>query len=377
MTDLDFDELDKAVNSLMTKAPKIEEKPGLVSEQTLTIEPTATESITAPLVAPVTSDNSRPTALSAPSVASRRGRFMDVVRPGATPSPTLTRPISRQAAMIEPGRPLVSDIIPSSPAPVQKQSSPVTDPDPVPVTSDSAPAQSNTVSDTSEWPDPLDMARQHDEKTDLSDLSLPKEQEPVRKDEEEPLASPFLADAKVEKRPLGGAPLAAPDTDDAQPEPEQGDVKAAAQLPATPPDLTQALPEELSGDVMALEADANTVALPAKDVAAEAAAQVVAAESMPVQANTSTLQEVEVDETPKPVAEPLLPQGPISIPQQYKEAPSTGDKENGTIYDTDTYHQPLAHPKKKKSGWMWVVWIVLILAVGAVGGAALYYLGVV
>ena len=86
-----------------------------------------------------------------------------------------------------------------------------------------------------------------------------------------------------------------------------------------------------------------------------------------------------VTSTPAPAAqeEPSVSTGPTSIPQQYREEPSTGDKDNGAIYDTDTYHQPIAHPAKKKSGWMWVVWIVAILLLGAGGGAALYFLGLV
>jgi hypothetical protein len=80
---------------------------------------------------------------------------------------------------------------------------------------------------------------------------------------------------------------------------------------------------------------------------------------------------------PTSTVEPVVPKGPISIPQQYKEEPSTGDAKNGAIYDTDTYHhQPLAHPKKKKSGWMWVIWIILILIIGAAAGAALYWAGI-
>jgi len=64
-----------------------------------------------------------------------------------------------------------------------------------------------------------------------------------------------------------------------------------------------------------------------------------------------------------------------NIVQQYEEQPSTGDQTNGAIYDTSTYHQPLdAKPaKKKSSALVWVLWIVVLLIVGATAGAAWFY----
>ena len=80
-----------------------------------------------------------------------------------------------------------------------------------------------------------------------------------------------------------------------------------------------------------------------------------------------------------PVAEPapVVPTGPTSIPQQYQEEKSTGDQPSGSIYDTDSYHQPLAHPAKTKSGWLWIIWILLLLIVSGGGAVALYFLGII
>ena len=52
-----------------------------------------------------------------------------------------------------------------------------------------------------------------------------------------------------------------------------------------------------------------------------------------------------------------------SIPQQYKvqQPIESAEAPAGAIYDT----QPLAHPAKKKPGWLWAVYILVIALVGA------------
>jgi hypothetical protein len=138
-----------------------------------------------------------------------------------------------------------------------------------------------------------------------------------------------------------------------------------------PGDVEPQVPEELQDDLMAVEADTH-MGMPKTD------------ESHPLEATNEPKEEKKLEAPTPPV---LLeeqpgrgeekPAGPPSIPQQYREEPSSGEKESGAIYDTDTYHQPLTHPAKKKSGWLWVLWIVIILLVGAGGGAALYFFGIV
>jgi hypothetical protein len=173
--------------------------------------------------------------------------------------------------------------------------------------------------------------------------------------------SPFLPDTKVEKRPLGGnasqndAPVSVPvveNTDD--------------QLPATLEDTKSLLPEEFHSELVAIEADTTELKEDEK--------QVTSTWTEPSAVKPEATKEVTLKEEKD---KPPVPAGPGSIPQQYKEEKSTGDQENGAIYDTNSYHQPLSHPAKQKSGWMWVVWILLILVVGAGGGAALYFLGII
>lgn len=401
MKDLDFDELDRAVSSLMKDTPATDPEPKLADEQTVTINPTIKDgdkpslanlsqavsnlngSATTPGIestdsALKTESLPKPDPVPAAepkqtvSVASRRGRFMDVVRPGTTKPEAPVRRQSREGIAIDPTRPIVNDVSRPSPnPPAQKEATTVAEASPIPdsktESTTTAPSAAMVEPKTDEepvkedWPDPIAMAGY--EESELPAKSTEVDKKP---DADTPLVSPFLADAKVEKRPLGGQPT--PILPVEEPEPETPGAEDAApndddsaQLTPTPA-AEKPLPEELSGDLIALESDANT-----------AAAQPVNEESVtPVQKQEPALEAPMVAPAPTPVTSPT-PTGAISIPQQYKEEPSSGDKSTGSIYDTDTYHQPLAHPGKKKSGWMWVIWIILILILGAGAGAALYY----
>lgn len=411
MKELDFDELDRAVNSLMTNASKTPPPPKKDTEQTLIITPTIKGDDTPSLdtldtkVSQITGQPAQksdeplstatPTAAPAArstvsSVAARRGRFMDMVRPGATqPTATTPTPVSRQGIAIEPTRPLVNDIIPTTgSAKPDVVAAPAKAEEPVATAQIHTDIEPDTSGNNSEWPDPLDMA--NSVKKDTSSSTVSKPSGSIFGDE--PLSSPFLPDTRVEKRPLGGVQTTPDAAVEPQDTPQKNDEKdVSKQLPADPAKIAEdtPLPEELSGDVMALESDANTMAIPvSSEKAAVVANQLDALKTDENDKDTTSDSDMSVAEVPtpaksiaketsgEPAVQPIVPTGPISIPQQYREEPSTGDKESGAIYDTDTYHQPLAHPKKKKSGWMWVIWIVLFLAVGAAGGAALFFLGV-
>jgi hypothetical protein len=242
-----------------------------------------------------------------------------------------------------------------------------------------------------DWPDPLEMPDFHTESTEqvaaspALDVSEDEQgddelftiDEPTEADAE-PLSSPFIADAKVEKRPLGGAVVDEP-SEELSRTPVLGalttdDVSIsdpADQLPVTPEDIEPQLPPELQSDLMAIETDGGTSA--AKPIAeANNTQETVVASPEVVPAPVA--QPVP---SPAPVNQPAVSTGPTSIPQQYQEEPSTSDVSNGSIYDTESYHQPLAHPTKAKSGWLWVIWILLLLIVGGGGAVALYFLGII
>lgn len=396
MKELDFDELDRAVNSLMTNVPKTSEpKKEQDHEQTLTITPTINQDTVPsfstlgttlnqlnksdlPVIAtpPVTFTPVTPKlqVVSQAPLAARRGRFMDVVRPPSSvnKSSTMVRPASRLGATVEPAGPSLKDVIPTAVA------SPSLAPEPVQT-------PPSAVKEATDWPDPLDVVGKHaqvllDEPEDVKDEALLTAGTGTANTVEEnytPLTSPFLSDTKVEKRPLGTAivPNDASFADDSVVEDVVSDDVANDPQVSLANATRPPLPEELSSDIMALEVGANTSALPvAEPMAAVVGSQETSVPAPALQQTASALHGEAPVAIPTPLKVDNVPvtTGPASIPQQYREEPSTGDKENGSIYDTDTYHKPLAHPGKKNSGWMWVVWIVVILLLGAGGGTALY-----
>lgn len=256
MQDIDFDEIDRAVSSTMGTKPA----------------PASVPVNDAPAPAAPATDEGTP--------ATRRssGRFMDVFHPSSDMRPA----------------------VPERSAPRQSET-PVRTAEPAPVTPP-APATNDDA-----WPDPLDFHGFKDE-------SEP--EAPAAEEAPAPLESPFLSDAKVEKRPLGAFSA----------------VESAMSAPATEP-----TPEP--------EAPAAPVTEPAPEMPVEAPAP--------------------VEEVPSSI--------PASITQQYKEQPSTTDQPSGAIFDTEAYHQPLAHPTKSKSGLWVVLWIVGLIVVGGGLGAAVYF----
>lgn len=364
MKDLDFDELDKAVNSLMSGVPKDQASRPL--EKTVTL-PESTHPMPSGVSALQSPSPSTPLSRARPapsSLATRRsGRFMDVVHPSADMKPKPSKAVSRQGATLAPSSEAAAPEEPVIPEPVSTPASEAV--------KDEAALSPHQPQVTSDWPDPLDMIVKKDE-VDAGPV-LPKANKfestaELRPTDTAPLTSPFLPDAKVEKRPLGGS-----SNEPSTPElPVQSMGKEDltvddpdAQLPPTPIEPETPLPEELQGDLVAIESG-SAKETPAGD------------KSEKEEKKTAASLEPEKDSgfgnQPGPTPEPS---GPTSIPKQYKEEPSTSDQQSGAIYDTDTYHQPLAHPAKKKSGWLIVLWIVLIIALGAAIGAALFFLGVI
>jgi hypothetical protein len=399
MKDLDFDELDRAVNTLMGSVSKTDEpKP---DEETKTVSitptlPTEASSMPKPTPPPAPSPVSPAPVSAAPAAARRGGRFMDVVHSSSDmkKDKPVSSPISRQGATIQPTNPAVVLEEPKSvsePAPVAEPSVAPSAPKETVETTSPVDTNSSTHSD---WPDPLEMS--DFSKTESTESVKPEKietPEPVPLLEEssetpavapesedlQPLSSPFLTDAKVEKRPLGGTPI----TSEEAPEPDHTPVVANPdnegtiddpkdQLPPAVEETKKELPPEYQGDLVAIESGSveTVVPEPEKEEEAEAAEKKPEAPK-PTKPDTHPAALLEAKTEDEPAAT-----GPTSIAQQYKEEPSTGDQHNGAIYDTEAYHKPLSHPAKKKSGWTVVVWILAILVVGAGAGAALYFLGI-
>lgn len=160
----------------------------------------------------------------------------------------------------------------------------------------------------------------------------------------EPAGSPFLPDAKVEKRPLGGpAPM-----------PETGFIEDSL-APAPEEELLEA-PDEP-------RIEAHTMPDPI-DFAEQSAP------TAPEEAVSEPSKEEEEHHGAEELAE-AQPVGPVAITPQYTERASTADAP-GAIYDTEAYHKPLTPAAKKHSGVWVAVWILLLVILGAGAGAAAY-----
>ena len=325
MQDIDFDELDRAVSSVLgTTTPITPTSAVPPSAPAITPVPYISPSVDAtPLPEPVstpvnpasnvhvvttTTQTTPRSIINAPPVASpsvseptvlRRstGRFMDVVHPS---SAMRTAPAAQPAVQAAP--------VFMPPQPVQEQ----------PI----APAADIKAED-------LMMAFEETSEPDTM-----------------PLETPFLTDAKVEKRPLGAFSTA---------EPEE-------QL------VIEQIPEPASYKPPVFE--------PSLEISEEA----LIGSSETADTDPKALQPVEITVEPKKEAQPEAAQATVStapttasIIQQYIEQPSTDEQPSGAIFDTESYHQPLTHPGKGKAGLLTVLWILGLIILGAGLGILAYH----
>ena len=311
MTDIDYDELDRAVNSLAND--ETSSVPDVVKPANAINMPQR----------PIT--DSQPTV--APSIVSQRsrGRFMDVVHPSSNMRSTTSIPVPERDT---------SRISPTT----------------TPYSTPNTPVLNNSISPMS-FANNTQTPQKQDEDADINkisdDISRELGQTPPAQD------SPFITDAKVEKRPLG-AFSETPNTSETVQPTMSPYIQENNREQEETAGLGTPMPAELDTDLLSIESDSAEQTEPA-DIA-----------NLSVETPSTT--------TPAPVVSvPAQPLATASITQQYKEQPSTGDQNTGAIYDTDSYHKALVQPVKKKSGWLWILWIVLLLIVGAAAGAAVYF----
>jgi len=324
MQDIDFDEIDRAVNSVTNRTPEAEATAAPASVP----EPTPTPDVVAQPVVP------------APSLAARRssGRFMDVVHPSSDMRPQ------------------------TSSAP----SLPRQEVDRTVVAERQEPAAATGAA--FHWPDPIDMI----EEQSLAELPIEPPIEPLVApvpeetpsllpapsifDEPAPLESPFLSDTKVEKRPLGAFSTTEAESEipllEDFPAPTMSQEREttpsdeAPLISETEAESAADMPRELHEDVLLLEA--HGVDEPAPELVTLGATPIATVAETPV--------------------------GPTSITQQYQEHPSTGSQPSGSIYDTEAYHKPLTHPVKKHSSILIIIWIIALIVFGGGIGVAINFL---
>lgn len=354
MTDLDFDELDKAVNSLMDQKDQATEA-NTVSTSSESVAPDDTTNTIPDVPA------QGPTAAATSAVARRRGTFMDVVHPSsnmrARPStaaiPTV---ISREGVKLTPPIPAATQEV-QSPVVVPRE---VSDTDLTKQLTEAKETEQDTVTY-----DPIAFAEQTERGLMTSSNNLldenpvPNEAEDTLRPPEtmkviQPLESPFLPDAKVEKRPLGGT---------------QNDmgVKPSDSFADEPIVSPNGLPDELSKQILELESETSPAV--AQDEAQEAPIVETQASN---HEETALVESQQHDEDKKLVD---IPASSGAIPQQYTEkTASNTDDNHATIYDPEYHQQGMKHQEKKRSGWGVVAIIVVLVALGGAGGVAYYYL---
>lgn len=391
MKDLDFDELDRAVNSLINKNDALKVTTEVKKAEVPVVNPT-------PVAVPV----SKPTPIS--------------VAPTPKPAPSPTVVVNSRPAAVNvtkaPTKPSISPMIPPISANAVKRPNSGNFMDMMGASSNMrAPQTVQKPAMTPQKP-PLNNLQTRQRPNIPTPFTRPFTSQPpaasVYKPPVIPMANlgrptvgmngeqitPFLTDTKVEKRPLNAfsteltenaaseAPKLPPDpiNEQVNQEAKLGEainqlenkafptdthsMFAGANLGINNKDASTLLPPELQNELLSIESDMTPIKeedMKSEAVAASAPTPIV--QSTPVSQSTPAVS--------APVAQPVAPVA-TSIPQQYKEQPSTSDQTNGAIYDA-AYHKALLHPVKRKNGWMWVVWTIALLVVGVLSGVGVYY----
>ncbi len=384
MSDIDFEELDKAVNSLVGGSPKDEKK-----EQT-------SESNEAPKsVGSVSKPEATPTSPNLPS--RRAGRFMDMKHDSSD--------------MTKDNSPSLITSTKTTIAPISKniKAEPKSDAAAIEETakndwseskeggSDDDEEHDNTTSPDTNMPDPIDHFESKQKETDdkseesskESDNKPDKHDEPERKFEEtdnkrdehekdDSKPSPFIDDAKVEKRPLGGfsseSPVDPPKKDEESKDGEEQTVEA----PATPIEL----PPELDKNLVAIEAGEapEVTKVPEADsVIPETDEDDKKAESSEKEdTKESKKDEKPAKDTKQAVSQLLATASSGSIPDQYKRENRSHELHTDhPLFDSEHLKAiPVSAPKKPKSTaakvFQWIFIALGLLLLGGSLGAAIF-----
>lgn len=363
MNDFDFEELDKAVGALASKTRDEHGSQEPIVPAALKITSSNEPAAAAPRIAlsaapaPVSSpepqpvrsqpDEAKPVFLSKHRLNDTRprgrGAFMDIVPPTSSSRKTPTRvgvsvqPVSsldkivpengaEEANKDEPspaGKTPELSALPQKPLAQPETTDEHAQPKSVEPQAPAKPESADTKGDDDvAWPDPLDFGAES------------AKQKPAEEPADEPTepVSPFLAEAKVSKRPLGAFSNFKPVD-----EPKSTDEPAN--------------PDELTPEADGVFQEPEKAPLPPKEG--------VKPEEKP----------------PKP---DLHETAMMAIPDQYRPGPKQADKTPRPVYDTKEYHPPLieatGHHEHRGGGSVWgKIFVALVaLALIAVGGYFAY-----
>lgn len=296
MSDIDFDELDKAVNSLMQPSgddnlpaqdkSKTTPDKAVIDNHGVGMDDSPTDDIEAQ----TPKSDPRPPAPASLAVK-RRGQFMDMIHPSADMK-TKTAPagsLSRKGLAVQPrndfeaNEPISGNFTQTAAntvgAEVSMTAAGTTYVDAEPDTTFTSDVTDAEESPMTDWPDPLDVEDQSETEEPLSELSdlsdssdvndtldglideddqagyeVSDTTQPSYPDPIDSMSSPFLPDAKVEKRPLG--PVKTKDADQESSENVIDEESTDTEVSEVHGDSEPApidIPEELHASLMSLE----------------------------------------------------------------------------------------------------------------------------
>lgn len=395
MADIDFDELDKAVSSLMGKAPLANEQAGGGTDGEKPVTTINLSDDFKPGEDPNKQIEEAARRIGEETVPETGVGVTHDITPKVTPNPAASQPVPKTASG---GRFMdvmhrSSDMKPAVKTPAVPE--PVEEPQPTPEPKTYPVPPTPTETPVASEPAPEIPASVVEE---IAGADTPAASLPTQADEPLPM-SPFLPNAKVEKRPLGGAaPLGAvpspfgddkADGKESEPAvPTSPPASFPAETPAEPvvqPQLEDtdkkeepfassinSEPSEEKSDNEQLPADTEVAGMSSEEV------ELQKLESMDIQASAPGVEKdiasVESGDTEKLA-------GPAPWDKEHQvdrpaEAHESKDAKSPGIYNTDAIHQPLSHPAKQKSGWGVVIAIILVILVCAgLGIAAFFILG--
>lgn len=364
--DINFDELDKAVSSVLRQQTKPE-----VPNDSTTTTSEAKEDDKLPEVPQVetsdevsandTSENVRkvdtPVVVEErPAVVAprRRGQFMDVIRPDDSKSTEST--VNYSARRPSTLQPLNPDVVKDTTEKKDDNQPASEDPQEVIETSYVDPiSEEETFGQSVEESGPEETVDVPEVSEIENNFASTNESIPTTKEEDkdlaveetvgtaEPATSPFLSGTEVEKRPLGA--YADSGNDDIKEEGKSVNSDDST-LPETEPAVTvqpESLPAELSSEVVSVESDNTSIVDMEKgDIAARNAAL-----------------------------------GSQSITPQYQAEPVEDEGETHPVFDTKQYHQPLTPAAKPRAGskaLKYILLVIFMLALGAAGGYLVWVL---
>lgn len=424
MTDIDFDELDRAVNSLMSKqqeknsvnaelkyeveTPSVEEKKTI---ETSTVgssfappvtpfapaldAPSPSSTTLAPSVEPKAEQSSpqdnlveKPEIISAPAAAvapsstldqapdlapkenktspaiTRRptGRFMDVVRPSSVNNiqKSALSAPSRTGVSIQPSADLV-DVVNMT-----GKTSPI---------EEELSAADDQLDSLDDAPDLKDIQNESAfaaiedapvEELSLTDKiaqSLSESNDSIASPAPEPLESPFIANVEVEKRPLGAVDQNAMESETDV----EGDELESGSAELEDMKLNHQYNSDLSNYTMDKEALSET-----PDSMMDLSPEIIAIE----EAGIPGVSEMNETADSEPNTQPSLPNSKSDeMPQQYSSENEMVDSEPAPMFAAvSTEVKPPRSEEKKKTGLLTLLLIILFLVVGVAGGAVSYFL---